>query len=239
VAYRFNGSTDNVRFAIGPFSGVTVSALTFAAFFKRAVAGAASHELITFTNSALSALKIDDMLSGAQPHLFTNGGSNDTSQTTMSLSSTTLWYLLVVTWPGSGAARFHLHNGTSWAHTNANSGSAANSALTGTDRIYVGGPPGFGQPFNGDFVCAGIKRADSTDLQVETLSRTAFSAWTGFAFDWLIGFDSSLVTGGLLQDQASPGTGDEVSRSGTTLVADPPGWSWVASAVNSNFLAFA
>jgi hypothetical protein len=82
---------------------------------------------------------------------------------------------------------------------------------------------------SGDVVCAGIKKADSTDLQVETLSRTLFSAWKAFGFDWLIGFDTSLQSAGVLQDQASPGTGDEISKTGTSVVSDPPGWLWAAA----------
>ena len=56
-----------------------------------------------------------------------------------------------------------------------------------------------------------------------------FSAWRAFAFDWLVGFEASLTSGGLLQDQSAAGSGDEISHLGApTLVADPPAWSWTA-----------
>ena len=82
----------------------------------------------------------------------------------------------------------------------------------------------------GDVVCTGIKKANSSDAAIETLSRTAWSAWVAFGFDWLIGFDSSLESAGILQDQGAAGTGDETSISGTSAVADPAGWSWSAVA---------
>jgi len=229
MAYRFNGTTDGVRFAIGPFGGVTIAAQTIAVLLKRS-STSGDQEIFNITNAAISVeqLNVEFPSSTAPPRLLSNASGNTTVANTVTLNSTSLWYLLVITWAGSGAARFHLYNGTSWTHTNASSGSVANTVVGATDRIYFSGPPTWGVGLAADVVCVGIKRADSADATVETLNQTAWSAWTGFAFDWLIGFDSSLVSGGLLQDQGAAGTGDEVSRSGTSAVSDPPGWSWSA-----------
>jgi hypothetical protein len=227
MAYRFNGSSNYVQFASSPFVG-TVSALTIAAFFKRG--STADAYKIAFVNSALSQHLVGSSIESNGPYLRSGAGGN-AANFNQSLSSTSLWYLLVLTWAGGAAApRSHLHNGTSWSHINPLSGGAGNTTIGGTDRLYVGGPPAWGVSFNGDMVCAGIKKADSADLQVETLSRTAFSAWTAFGFDWLIGFDTSLQSAGVLQDQATPGTGDQIAISGTSVVSDPPGWSWGAAA---------
>ena len=54
------------------------------------------------------------------------------------------------------------------------------------------------------------------------LSPTDFSTWIAFGFDWLVGFEAA----GTIVDRVTPGSGDETSRSGVSLVADPPGWSW-------------
>ena len=66
---------------------------------------------------------------------------------------------------------------------------------------------------------------------MQALSRTSFAAWLAFGFDWLVGFDTSLQLAGKLQDQAAPGTGDEPAKSGTSVVSDPPGWTWAAPPV--------
>ena len=50
-----------------------------------------------------------------------------------------------------------------------------------------------------------------------------------FGFDWLIGFESSLEAAGTLQDLATPGTGDETSDVGTSVVSDPAGWTGPAT----------
>jgi hypothetical protein len=76
---------------------------------------------------------------------------------------------------------------------------------------------------NGDMVCAGVKKSDSTDLAVETLSRTSFTAWTGFGFEWLAGFQAA---GSPVVNRSNPGTGDETARTSVSLVSDPPGWVW-------------
>src|SRR4029077_16559463 len=126
---------------------------------------------------------------------------------------------------GSSPARFHFHNGAVWTHTTSPSSVAANAAVAASDRLRVAARAT--PNFKADVVCVGIKNADSSDPQIETLSRTAFQAWRNFAFNWLIGFRASLQSAGVLQDQSAAGTGDEISHGGSpTLVSDPAGWSW-------------
>jgi hypothetical protein len=223
MAYRFNGTSDKVEFAIAPVAGLFGNC-TFAVFLKRSA---------TSTFQAF----IDIATSGGSDYFFCQFNNSDalrffrnTQTLGPTLSSTSLWYLIVITAQSSGGfARFHVHNGTSWSHSDSAPSLTGSVTVAGTDRLVVGGLAGSGS-FPGDIVCVGIKRTQATDLQVETLSRTAFSAWQAFGFDWLIGFDTSLQTAGVLQHQASPGTGHQAAISGTSVVADPRGWSWGAAA---------
>jgi hypothetical protein len=225
MAYRL-AAVDYIKFAMAPLVGYTPGAVTFAALVKRAATG--QDPIIYTATSGGTDLTYMEVSSGNQLRLI-RGGSSATGTTTF--TDTTKWYLLAATAPAGNAVypRLHIHDGTGWIHENANFAAPNGPAWGATDQLDISSPFGAGFSFAGDIVCAGIKKADRTDVQVETLSRTQFQAWRDFAFDWLIGFDSSLETAGILQDQASPGTGDEVAISGTTVVADPPGWAWVST----------
>jgi hypothetical protein len=229
MAYRFNGSSDYVEFAISPFIGYTFGACTMAALIKR-------NSLLT--TQLIHAIADSTLATGRSDLRFMSTDNTPRMSFTSSipglgvaLSSTSLWYLLVATYSGSGSGggtqpRFHLHDGTSWSH----GGSGAGTPFTpptigGTDRHRVG-VRSASSFFSGDIVCIGIKKSDSADATVETLTPTAFSTWLTFGFDWLVGFDTSLQSGGVLQNQAAPGTGDQTAISGTSVVSDPPGWSW-------------
>ena len=69
--------------------------------------------------------------------------------------------------PAGGAADIHVHDGSSWDH-----------AAAGLRRRPHGGTPPFaaGRPRASPrpLVCSGIKKANSSDATIETLSRTAF-----------------------------------------------------------------
>jgi hypothetical protein len=225
MAYRL-AAVDYIKFAMAPLVGYTPGAVTFAALVKRAATG--QDPIIYTATSGGTDLTYMEVSSGNQLRLI-RGGSSATGTTTF--TDTTKWYLLAATAPAGNAVypRLHIHDGTGWIHENANFAAPNGPAWGATDQLDISSPFGAGFSFAGDIVCAGIKKADRTDVQVETLSRTQFQAWRDFAFDWLIGFDPSLETAGILQDQASPGTGDEVAISGTTVVADPPGWAWVST----------
>jgi hypothetical protein len=237
MAYRFNGTTDKVEFAITPLSGYTFGPATLACLFKRTTAGTDDF-MIWLTDSNGTTNRVGCYVDSSNaPEAFLNGSQSGSGGT---FASTTAWYIFVTTWSAAATTpRFHVWNGSSWAHANASGAIGAAFTVAGTSRIAFGARPTVANPFVGDAVCCGIKKADSSDAAVQALNATAWSSWTGFGFDWLIGFDSSLVSGGVLQDQSLAGTGDEISKVGTTLVSDPPGWSWVASTINSNFLAFA
>jgi PKD repeat protein len=225
MSYRFNGTSDYVEFALGPLASYTLGPVTMAAFVRNNSDPTGDHALMAFTNSGLT-IKFLYRFTGGELQL--NNPAVGASGTALTLTSTSLFYLAVVSWAGGAALpRFHVHNGTSWTHVNG-VGTLGNYTLTAGDRFRVGAWSANFLP--GDLVCAGIKKGDSTDLQVQALTRTAFSDWRAFGFDWLVGFDPSLVSGGLLQDQGAAGTGDELSRSGTSLVSDPSGWAWTSVA---------
>jgi hypothetical protein len=229
MAYRFvRTSNESVEFAITPFSGYTFGAFTWAMFYRPAEHFGRSFFAITNDTYSTrvcvqnSGTTVDDLR-------FISNNSANFSATPVVIPSVTTWYLIVFTWSGSGAPRYHVYDGTSWVHGNTDAAAVA-TAITGTDRLRIGGHSPV-STFSADVVCAGIKMANSTDLQVESLTATAFQSWRNFNFDWLIGFDSSLESAGILQDQGTVGTGDEIAISGTTQVSDPPGWSWTDSSV--------
>jgi hypothetical protein len=222
MAYRFNGSSDVVNFSGAALVGKTFGAGTFAALIKRSSTGAASNAPwgicdASNNNPMYWRFTASNILQ------FGGTGGFPTENTGFGWSSTTLWYLVVVTKPtGTAIPRFHVHDGTSWQHLVGNTTIPNYAAVASGAKLSVGQNVNVGNFFPGDIVCVGIKNADSTDLQIETLSRTLFSAWTGFGFDWLAGFEAS----GTIVNRTTPGTGDETSRSGTSLVSDPPGWTW-------------
>lgn len=228
MAYRFDGLTARVEFAISPLSGYTSGAFTFAQFFKRGDAGGTDY-LFTLSDSASNDKIICFIGSDNVIKFYRAGGS---ALGSVALSSTSLWYLCVFTVSAAGVVRCHLHDGTSWSHTNVGTLSGS-LALISSDRMIIASAGGGSNFFNADIVCSGVKKVEASDVQVETLSRTSFVNWRSFGFDWLVGFDPSLVSGGLLQDQGTPGTGDEISKVGTSVVSDPPGWLWVPSGTMS------
>lgn len=238
MAYRFTPTSNYVRFAPAPFTGYTFGAVTMACLVKRSSSGGSVFDiLVGIIDAALNFWRTELTVIADQ----LNMGANVTSaQPTAAVTGTTAWYTCVCTWSGSGAPRLHVHNGSSWVHENGANSITATAAVGGTDIFTVSNTFGGTNSLGGDVVCAGIKKASSSDVTVETLTQTAFQSWRNFGFDWLVGFDTSLQAAGLLQDQASPGTGNETSKVGTSVVSDPPGWSWTggAAAPNSGLLAF-
>ena len=222
MAYRFNGTSDYVEFNKAPFTGYTFGACTIAYLVKRGAVGSVTHPVMALTDSGLSGIRLYERLFFDTHQELAGGTSN---APTNGVNSTTPWYLIAMTKPGGATLpRYHNHNGTSWAHGAMTGSTADTTAIAGTDRLRVGNYSTVWQ--NGDICCIGIKKSNSADAVIETLSRTLFSAWQAFGFDWLIGFEAA----GTLNDQASPGTGDETARSGTSVVSDPPSWTWGAPA---------
>lgn len=225
MAYQFvRTSSSYIEFSGAPIIGYTFGPLTWAIFFKAAE---------TFSREYFSIRGAGDRAylynSSTDLSFATAAGANASAGPTGVLD-TSSWMLLVVTCAGTGSTpRFHVHKGTSWAHTNA-SGVTGASAIVAGDTIRLATRNPASSTMSLDIVCAGIKKADSADLTVETLSRTLFSAWQAFGFDWLVGLDTSLTSGGVIQDQASPGTGDEVAKVSTSVVSDPPSWAWTGGA---------
>src|SRR5262245_1845674 len=216
MAYNFNGSNSVVEFGLGVFSGYTVGPYTAAVLFKPAVSSGSRH-LIMFSNAASSNWSIDFRTAAGPP-----GFHAATASTGSTTASTGTWWILAGTRAnGTVTPRFHLFNGTTWTHENGGA-TLANATIGATDRLAVGAFPNLSQPNTGDMVCAGLKKADTADLAVEALTQTAFSSWYGFGFDGLVGFETISTQ----QNRMSPGSGDEVSRSGITLVSNPAGWSW-------------
>lgn len=225
MAYRFAGSGATVEFDKTPFSGYTLGGYTAAVLLKRNTLASLQRALfvsdLSFPYFALG------FASGAgnSTALDTRAGGGNQHVLGPVCGSSSLWYLLVVTGNGTAIPRWHVHDGTSWAHS---TGGAVGGAVAfgSTHRVWVSPPTAWGGEYLlADVVCVGFKKSDSADLAVEALSPTAFPAWTGFGFDWLVGFENSSS----LANRGSSGGGGEIARSGTSLVSDPPSWVWVAA----------
>ena len=195
MAYRFDGVDDQIEFAIAPLSGYSGNPITFAILFKRNDTSATDY--INAILTAGGGDRVVTLVSSGGYRVFR--GANSTA--VGALTDTSTWYLVAGTVNSSNVCRIHIHDGVIWGHNAASSVSAA-AAIAGTDRLFVGSANG-AVYFNADIVCAGFKKADSSDAAVETLSRTSFQAWRDFGFDWLIGFDTSLEAAGILQDQGN------------------------------------
>lgn len=227
MAYRFTGaSSSRVQFAVGPFNGYTFGAFTVAAYVKRA-STTDFPSFVFFSNAAGGTNKFEFNAQGGSTGLKVSL-TGEVHNYGIS-ADTTNWWLVAATCAGTGQpVRFHVHNGTSWVHGNQSGGVATlgTAAIGATDLLFVSAPgPWGGEYMNGDIVCAGVKKSDSTDLTVETLSRTVFSSWSGFGFEWLAGFETASSP---IVNRTTPGTGDETARTSVSLVADPPGWVWTA-----------
>jgi hypothetical protein len=139
-------------------------------------------------------------------------------------ASTTNWQLIAATRLGGASItpRNHLNSGSGWTHAAMSGTTSDPVAITGTSRMIVGRQGAGSLFFDGDIVCIGVKKANSSDIALEALSLTSFAPWKTFGFDWLVGFDAA----GTRTNVTTPGSGDETARSGTSLVSDPPGWSF-------------
>ena len=223
MAYRFNNGTDRMRFAVAPLSGYVVGAITIAQLLKiRAVSGA-HQDYVGVIPPAGGSRFFTGLRFDSKPR-FDNRIVNVFAPT-LTMADISKWYILALTYPGGDVpGRFHLWNGTSWTHENSggNLSSFWTSTLDPTDEIRIGQLLDAGYSTDSDVVCVGIDKADHTDAQIETLSPTSYAAWKAFGFDWLVGFEAA----GAITDDGAVGTGDEIGRVGTTLVADPPGFLW-------------
>lgn len=221
MAYRFTtAGQSRVQFGIGALSGYTFGPLTFAVFVKRANT-TNYHALLGIWNNAGSTVKDE---------LRANSGASggDTIQTNPTTGTdyartwnTSVWTLLVVTVSNAGVPRFHFNESGTWTHAARTGGAttAASSVIAVDDGLFVGAPGPWGGEYpDADIVCAGIKKSDTADLAIEALSRTDFTTWQSFGFDWLVGFDAI---------STRPA---EIARNSVTLVADPPGWAWPSAA---------
>jgi PKD repeat protein len=230
MAYRFNGTSGQVEFAITPFVGASFGAVTFACLLKRNSVHDITQGVWTIRDSSLATRRIGYQLLNNDFPFFS---VDATAGGTVDMPSTTPWYIAAGTWAGSGSVHYHTYNSVAgtWAHRTETAGTTT-STFGGTDRMLAGIAAATGNFLNADVVCMGVKKADSSDATIETLSVTNFQAWRDFGFHWLIGFNTALEAAGKLQDQGSIGTGHETARSGiTTGVTDPPSWGWVPAAV--------
>ena len=234
MAYRFDGTDDDVRFSPGAFTNYTAGPITAAALIKRNATGSWDG-IITLLDAAggdssvlIDLLEIDN----ANHFAFWNGettvsgtnGSIDGS-TTGTLTDTANWYIVAVSWGGNGTApKFHWKQlgAGSWTHQAIADGTGRNALqMTSSDRIIVGTDPTGADDLAADVVWAGMSKSNDADATIETLDTLDFADIEAYGFEWLVGFEASET-----QTDRTGGGGNEVSTSGTTLVSDPSGWTW-------------
>lgn len=236
MAYRFDGSDDDVRFTMGTFDGYTAGDLSAAMLLKRNATGA-WHGMLTINDAAgaASGTVLADVMEFSNGNVlaFWNGqvgGEMINGSTATTITDTTNWMIVGLSFDGGGTTpRFHWKIGSgSWNHENITGtlGSADMATMATADRIIVGTDPSGGDDLSADVACVGMIEAFWADADFEALSLTSFAAWeTKFTGSgaWLIGFEDS----GTQTDRTGNG-GNEDTRSGTTLVSDPPSWVWDA-----------
>lgn len=229
MARRFDAVDDMVEFGIAPFSGYTFGAFTVAVFIKRASTSDNPYWWF-LSNSAGGTARMQFLgdNGGGLQIVPASGGISFAS----SVNTTNFW-ILAVTCAGTGSpVRFHLNSTGTWTHANRSGGAltwVATPTIGGTDRMFVGSAAAWGGIVNSDVVCAAVKMGDSSDGTVETLSRTLFSSWVSYGFDWLVGFETNATQ----TNRANPGTGDEIARTGGSTVSDPAGWDWTTTVAST------
>lgn len=227
MAWRFDRLTNSyAQFAVAPLSGTVFGPFTWAILIKFNETFSRPWLAITTSGSGFRAQFSNN---SSTDLTFTSADGSNVSTGTVGLT-TTPWYLIVVTATSStSVSRFHVYNGTSWSHFDGSGANAATTIASGDlIRLACRLTTTTGSC---DIVCAGIKKAVSSDAACTALTVTAFQSWRDFGFDWLVGLDASLAVAGVIQDQASPGTGDETARQAITAVSDPAGWAWTSAVV--------
>jgi len=226
MAYRFSNLVQSyIEFALGPMALYTFGPYTLALVVNLSASGLSTNRAIfEFMDSSNATNKLQFRIQSANLLQVLQGGSSVGPTATLG----SVWYTIAVTRAaGSSSNRYHIFDGTSWTHSASSTNTIADVSMISGDRFRFGIAPGNSGNLVGDAVCAGIKKTDSTDLQIETLGGTGFPSWQSYGFDWLVRFDDIATR----TNVANPGSGDETSRgTALTLVADPPPpWTWTAT----------
>lgn len=230
MAYRFNGTDPFLRLSIGPFNGINMenSSMSGAALLKRNAASA-WHGIHTVDSGAGAVYTYLDEFNPSNQLV---GGPDGVTTSTQTYNDTTNWMIVGFTWDVvNWVWRWKIGAGAWGNESHARIGRNIATA-TSSYRHIIGNEPGLGDDANFDLVCVGAISSSLTQSTFESLDMLNISTWdavfTG-STAMLTGFDGI----GTRSDRATGGA-NEINRSaGITLVSDPPGWSWGASAVST------
>lgn len=234
MAWRFDGTDDDVRFNTGAMSGHGTSAATFAAAIVNRNAIGSWDGIITVSQNGTTTVQDDLLEFDDTNHLSTWPGAGTGISASTAITDTTNFVIVAMQYAPNGTPRFHWKIGASaWVHENGTGsiGSGRSAAWDSSDRIIVGTDPSGGDDTSADITVAGIFKGAPSDVTVETLTLTSYADWQAFGFSWLVPFN---ITGTLVDD--SGGAGGEVSRTaglGGSLVADPTGFFGGGAAATS------
>jgi hypothetical protein len=233
VAYRLTGTDPFLRASIGAFNGYAMrnSPLSYAALLLRRSTGTWNGIYVVDTGAATNySFPMEFNPSNQLAGDFTTANPFQSAAT---FADTTNWMIIGATWDGTITAshvnwRWKIGAGA-WS-SEAETSPGANATVAGSGyRHIVGNEAGLGDDADFDIVCVGAIKSELSQASFESLTMTDFASWqavfTGSGA-WLLGFETIAT-----QTDRTGNGGDEVSRSaGVSLVSDPPGWAWGASA---------
>lgn len=234
MALRLNGTDPFLRASPGAFVGYTMqqSPLSVFTLLKR---GAVSnwHGICVMDTGGTTNYSYPQEFnpSNQLSHANTTADGGRTSSATF--NNTTDFMILGMTWNGTtsaGAFTFASKVGAgAWTSNTATVGATTANTVGAGYRWIIGNEAALGDDANFDWVCTGAIKSQLSSGTYQTLDMTSIASWdavfTGSGA-WLL--DGQAI--GSRTDRTGNG-GNEVSRSASvTLVSDPAGWSWGASA---------
>jgi len=216
----FNGTTDNLRTALGAING-TVTAVTFAAIIRRGANGA-WHSVMELVDSGGSNILALELSAGNAIDFNANMASGSASSFTV--QTTDGQVLLAVTKAtGTVTPRMHkyVYSSDTWTHSAGSLTVANPSGTAASVRFAQWETTDF---YQGDLVAAGMWNRDLTDTEVEQLamSLTGWHAVTPAAL-WV--FDQQ-ATGQTVPDLTGGGANQNAITGTTVASTSPVVWSY-------------
>lgn len=234
---NFAAANDEIRCAVG---GTDPSgAMTEAALVKRNATG--SFQSVMASHTSGNVYRTEFGFYGAGTHLnkliwFDNVRGVGSVSGTTTITSTTVWHLIVYTRPtSSGFGRFHIFPfGGAWTHVAGiveSTGTLLNVPTMGAGGFWDFGEAQDLDDYNGRLAVAGVWNAELSDADCEALATNLRTTdWTTHSTAPLSVWEFNQVsTATAVVDLV--GTSTETVRNGTTVVTtdDPPGWTFTGA----------
>lgn len=235
MAWRFTGVDPNYRAAMGAWSGYAMHnhPQSWAALVKRRSTGA-WHSIHNIDKGNTSNENFTMEFKNTNT-LISETTAGNFPETTATFTNIVDWGIYGYTWDGTATANkfvFRTRVGSGAWVAELKTGATDTPSLGAGYRHLIGIEAGGSDDADYDMCCIGGIKAELTQADFESLDMLSFLTWENIfknANSWLTGFQDI----GTQVDRAGNG-GDELTRNGVTLVADPPGWLWSAPGVQTD-----